>query len=68
MAAASNGAPPEFFSTHPAHETRIADLKRWMPEALGIYERVPKASVTMLPPISGTTPPAAPAKNGARFR
>jgi predicted Zn-dependent protease len=25
--------PPEFLSTHPSHETRIADLKKWIPEA-----------------------------------
>lgn len=31
------GAPPEFMSTHPSHQTRIADLKRWMPEALKLY-------------------------------
>jgi len=69
MAAASNGAPPEFMSTHPAHETRIADLKGWMPEALAIYQRAPKASSNTLPPISGTTPPpSSPARNGARFR
>src|SRR4030095_12176786 len=28
------GAPPEFLSTHPSHETRISDLKGWMPEAM----------------------------------
>ncbi len=26
--------PPEFLSTHPSHETRIQQLKEWMPEAL----------------------------------
>jgi predicted Zn-dependent protease len=25
--------PPEFLSTHPSHETRIQDLKKWIPEA-----------------------------------
>lgn len=29
--------PPEFLSTHPADETRIANLRRWLPEALGHY-------------------------------
>lgn len=34
MSAASGGqAPPEFMSTHPSHGTRIANLKRWIPEA-----------------------------------
>ncbi len=57
MAAASGGAPPEFMSTHPSHETRIVDLQGWMPEALTIYQRAPKASVQVLPII---TPPPAP--------
>jgi predicted Zn-dependent protease len=37
-AAAQGGQPPEFASTHPAHETRIENLKRMMPQALAIYE------------------------------
>ncbi|MFC2103711.1 M48 family metallopeptidase, partial [Bacteroidota bacterium] len=33
MDANSGGsAPPEFFSTHPSHETRIEDLNAWIPE------------------------------------
>ncbi len=31
------GGPSEFISTHPSHETRIDQLKQWMPEAMGIY-------------------------------
>jgi len=27
------GAPPEFMSDHPSHNTRILDLQRWMPQA-----------------------------------
>jgi predicted Zn-dependent protease len=39
MAAMSGGqAPPEFLSTHPAHETRVADLKALMPTALQYYK------------------------------
>jgi len=58
MAAASGEGPPEFLSTHPAHETRIADLNGWMPEALALYERVPKAPVNMLPRITISPPPS----------
>jgi len=29
---------PEFLSTHPSHDTRVADLTAWMPEALTLYE------------------------------
>ncbi len=59
MAAASEGAPPEFMSTHPSHETRISDLKNWMTEALAIYNSAPKASVTLLPAITPSPPPPA---------
>jgi len=40
MAANSSGgnAPPEFLSTHPSHDTRIADLNKWMAEALPYYQ------------------------------
>ena len=69
MAAASDGAPPEFLSTHPAHETRIADLTKWMPEAMELYEKAPKAPVANLPPIT-PTPVQRPSQppNAARFR
>ena len=38
MAAQSEGQPLEFLSTHPSHVTRIADIRRHMPEAVAIYE------------------------------
>lgn len=69
MAATSDGAPPEFLSTHPAHETRIADLTKWMPEAMVLYEKSPKAPVVTLPlmtPSPAQRPPQQ--SNGARFR
>jgi predicted Zn-dependent protease len=41
MAAAANGQkPPEFLSTHPADENRIAKLEEYMPEALSYYKPV----------------------------
>ena len=71
MAAASNGgAQPEFLSTHPANETRIANLNKWMPEALAMYQRAPKASDSTLPSITATPPPSSssPQKSRTRFR
>jgi len=68
MAAASDGAPPEFLSTHPAHETRIADLTKWMPEAMGLYEKASKASVVNLPLITPSPAQPPPQPSGAGFR
>ena len=52
MAEFSDSEPPEFLSTHPAHDTRIANLKRWMPAAVAIYDRSQKAPDAILPYIA----------------
>lgn len=39
MSKDSAGAPPEFLSTHPSHDTRISDLKKWMPKAKHHYHK-----------------------------
>lgn len=39
MGANAGATPPEFQSTHPSPETRVADFQRWMPEAIEIYNR-----------------------------
>lgn len=50
MAALGGEAPPEFLSTHPAHDTRIRDLSARMPQALArmqaarAHGRVPQCS------------------------
>ena len=33
------GAPPEFLSTHPSDATRIADIKKHLPEAMTYYKK-----------------------------
>jgi predicted Zn-dependent protease len=38
MAAQSKGAPPEFLSTHPSHETRIKKIKEFLPTAMKYYK------------------------------
>jgi predicted Zn-dependent protease len=43
------GAPSEFMSTHPSHETRIDQLKKWMPEAMAIYQTKPPVPAALLP-------------------
>jgi predicted Zn-dependent protease len=43
MAKAKDSAqPPKWLSTHPSHADRIADLQRWMPEVLPLYETARK--------------------------
>ena len=47
--------PPEFMSTHPNHATRIEDLRRWIPDAMPLYEHSEMKSRTkVLPGIAMT--------------
>ena len=39
MAAASEGAPPEFMSTHPSSNSRIASLQAAIPKVMPLYEQ-----------------------------
>jgi predicted Zn-dependent protease len=39
MSAQGGQRPPEFLSTHPAPTSRVEDLKRFIPEALPLYEK-----------------------------
>ncbi len=45
--------PPEFLSTHPAPETRIQNLKRYIPEAMKYYQANPSQSQV---PVSNRKP------------
>ncbi|HSL05437.1 MAG TPA: M48 family metallopeptidase [Nitrospiraceae bacterium] len=45
------GGPSEFMSTHPSHETRIDQLKKWMPEAMAIYQAKQPVSGALLPSV-----------------
>jgi predicted Zn-dependent protease len=39
MARLSRGAPPEWLSTHPSHDTRVRDLNANVPRNLPVYEQ-----------------------------
>jgi predicted Zn-dependent protease len=43
--------PAEFLSTHPGHETRIEQLKKWMPEAMAIYQTKQPVPASLLPAV-----------------
>lgn len=45
------GGPAEFMSTHPGHETRIEQLKQWMPEAMAIYQTRQPVPAMVLPSV-----------------
>lgn len=47
------GGPAEFLSTHPGHDTRIEQLKSWMPEAMAIYQKRPAVPAAFLPGVGG---------------
>ena len=53
MGAASNGAPPQWLSTHPAGTTRIADLERNLPKVEPLYARADKPTRRFQPPAKG---------------
>lgn len=40
MAKSSGGQPPEFLSTHPSHDSRIADLTRLQQDVRPLYQQV----------------------------
>jgi len=39
MSKASGDKPPEFLSSHPTDETRVAQIRAWLPEAMKHYRR-----------------------------
>ncbi len=51
-ALSGGGRPPEFLSTHPSSETRIVQLREWMPEAQRYYRLATRRPVERLPEIA----------------
>lgn len=50
MNSLSKEAPPEWFSTHPAGERRIARIREHLPTVMPIYAKAMGVAVTALPP------------------
>jgi predicted Zn-dependent protease len=58
MARNEKGAPPPFLSTHPGYETRVQQLRSFMPEALRYY-RSSNGRIEPLPSAASLDSPAA---------
>lgn len=50
MMAANKGAPPQWLSTHPSGDTRIADIEARLPRVQPMYERAPRPPRSFSPP------------------
>lgn len=50
MAAANNGAPPQFLSTHPSGPNRIRNIERALPQVEPLYARADKPARRFDPP------------------
>jgi predicted Zn-dependent protease len=50
MMKSSQGAPPEFLSTHPASATRVRDIQANLPRVMPLYARAPKPTQRLAPP------------------
>lgn len=64
MATASNGAPPQWLSTHPSGNTRIREIEANLPKVVPLYERAAKPARRF--PVATPTGPNASASTGAR--
>jgi len=49
MTAANKGAPPQWLSTHPSGNNRIAEMRRNLPAVMPIYERTRKTAARPAP-------------------
>lgn len=52
------GRPPEFLSTHPGYETRVKQIREYLPEALAYYQQS-SAKIENLPTAASLDTPAA---------
>ena len=48
MGAASKGAPPQWLSTHPSGQNRIAQISKHLPEVMPLYAKAKGLGITQL--------------------
>ncbi|MFC3148774.1 M48 family metallopeptidase [Piscinibacterium candidicorallinum] len=56
MALAAGGSPPQWLSTHPAGENRIAEIKRRLPQVMPLYAQTRNTTPDKLPPYTSNFP------------
>lgn len=60
MNAVSKNAPPQWLSTHPAGTSRIADIRKHLPEVLPLYAKTKGTAPEALPPYQSNIKTIAP--------
>lgn len=53
---------PQFLSTHPVDSTRIAQLQRYLPEAMNVYNNRNSSNTTTYPSVQNSFRPASPSR------
>ena len=62
MAAGNKGAPPQWLSTHPSGQNRIAEISKHLPEVMPLYAKTRGVAVAQLPAYQSNWPNLAPVK------
>lgn len=62
MGMVSKNATPQWFSTHPAGKSRIAEMQKHMPSVMPLYAKARKKPQTALPPYTSNVKGIAPIK------
>ncbi|RJF97502.1 M48 family metallopeptidase [Noviherbaspirillum saxi] len=60
MGMISKNAPPQWFSTHPAGKSRIAEMQKHMPSVVPLYAKAKGVQPTSLPPYESNVKGIAP--------
>ena len=56
MGMRNTGAPPQWLSTHPAGENRIAEIRKHLPEVMPLYAKAKQLPLAQLPAYQSNVP------------